>query len=60
MSGRDVRKLFEQAGWTMARQKGSHCQMKSPTGEMETIPMNRELKKGLERKLLKRLRDGKK
>lgn len=55
MSGKEMRKLFEQAGWVVIRQKGSHSQMRSASGEMETIPMHRELKKGLERALLKRL-----
>ena len=59
MSGRAMLKLFEASGWTLIRQKGSHCQMRNPSGAMETIPLHRELKKGLERKLLKRLRSEK-
>lgn len=55
LSGREMRRLFEQNGWTELRQKGSHVVM-GKGNERETIPMHRELKKGLERKLLKRLK----
>jgi predicted RNA binding protein YcfA (HicA-like mRNA interferase family) len=54
MSGIQMRRLFEQQGWTLLRQKGSHVIMGK--GDLrETIPMHKELKKGLERALLKRL-----
>jgi predicted RNA binding protein YcfA (HicA-like mRNA interferase family) len=47
-------RLFEQRGWEILRQKGSHVQM-GKGNERETIPTHRELKTGLEQKLLKRL-----
>ncbi len=47
-------KLFEASGWAILRQKGSHVQMGKGT-QRETIPLHRELKKGLEQKLRKRL-----
>ncbi|MCB1326639.1 MAG: type II toxin-antitoxin system HicA family toxin [Spirochaetales bacterium] len=45
---------FEKAGWVTIRRKGSHVII-AKGAERETIPMHRELKKGLERHLLKRL-----
>lgn len=47
-------RLYEQAGWFILRQKGSHIIIGKGL-ERETIPMHRELKKGLEKSLLKRL-----
>lgn len=54
MSGREMLRLFEKAGWTRLRQKGSHVQM-IKNGQHETIPMHKELGKGTEHKLLKTL-----
>ena len=54
LSGKEMVRLYEENGWAILRQKGSHLQVGKGT-ERETIPMHRELKKGLERKLLKRL-----
>lgn len=55
MSGKEMLRLFENKGWKVARQKGSHVIVQK-TGELpETIPMHKELKKGLEQRLLKRL-----
>jgi predicted RNA binding protein YcfA (HicA-like mRNA interferase family) len=48
-------KLYEGAGWQVLRQNGSHVII-GKGQQRETIPMHRELKRGLERKLLKRLR----
>lgn len=47
-------RLYEIHGWVILRQRGSHVQM-GRGNERETVPMHRELGKGLERKLLKRL-----
>ncbi len=47
-------RLFEERGWIVLRQKGSHVIL-GKGSERETIPMHRELKRGLEQKLLKRL-----
>jgi len=55
LSGQEMLRLYEQQGWTVLRKKGSHVQM-GKGNERETIPMHKELKKGLERKLLKRIR----
>lgn len=55
MSGDEMKKLYIKNGWVELRQKGSHVQMgKGPL--RETIPMHKELGKGLEHKLLKKLR----
>lgn len=55
MSGEEMLKLYLKHGWNKIRQKGSHVIVKKE-GEMpETIPMHKELKKGLEAKLLKKL-----
>jgi predicted RNA binding protein YcfA (HicA-like mRNA interferase family) len=55
ISGKEMRRLYERAGWTALRQSGSHVIMGKGT-DRETIPMHKELKRGLERKLLKRIK----
>jgi len=54
ISGKEMKKLYEQHGWRELRQSGSHVIM-GKNENRETIPMHRELKKGLERALIKRL-----
>jgi len=55
LSGKEMVRLYEKHGWFVLWQTGSHVRMgKGP--ERETIPMHRELKKGTEHSLLKRLR----
>jgi len=55
ISGKEMLKRYLNAGWIILRQAGSHMIVGKGV-ERETIPMHRELKKGLESKLLKRLR----
>ncbi|MCK5685937.1 type II toxin-antitoxin system HicA family toxin [bacterium] len=55
MSGKEMLKLFKKKGWIILRQKGSHVTISNGL-EKETIPMHREIKKGLEKKLLKVLK----
>ena len=55
MSVQEMLALFESRGWYKARQKGSHVIVKKLGEKPETIPMHKELKKGLEVALLKRL-----
>lgn len=55
MSGKEMLRLFEKMGWRQVRQKGSHVIVQKDGEKSETIPMHKELKKGLERALLKRL-----
>jgi len=55
ISGKDLLKLFLQEGWVILRQKGSHI-IVGKGSLRETIPQHRELKKGLENSLRKRLK----
>lgn len=54
LSGKEMQRKFEKAGWKKIRQNGSHV-IVAKGEERETIPMHKELGKGLERHLLKRL-----
>jgi predicted RNA binding protein YcfA (HicA-like mRNA interferase family) len=56
ISGKEMVRLFLERGWIILRQKGSHLHMGK--GAMrETIPLHRELKRGLKRALRKRLEE---
>jgi len=55
LSGKEMLKLYENAGWRRIRQKGSHAVMKK-ADKTEVIPIHsKERGKGTEKKLLKRL-----
>jgi len=54
LSGKEMLKLYEKQGWKRLRQKGSNV-IVGKGDNRETIPMHKELKRGLEAKLLKRL-----
>ena len=56
ISGKEMLNRYLQNGWTVLRQKGSHVTL-GKGSDRETIPVhsNRDLGKGLERKLLKKL-----
>jgi len=56
-NGEEVLKLFKKAGWSVMARKGSHVKM-GKGSLRETIPMHKELAKGLEQYLLKRLEKG--
>jgi predicted RNA binding protein YcfA (HicA-like mRNA interferase family) len=57
LSGKEMLNRFKKDGWEILHQTGSHVQIQK--GNLhETIPMHKELKKGTEHKLLKRLRGG--
>lgn len=56
LSGKEMLKLFKKEGWVELRQSGSHV-IVGKLQLRETIPMHKELKKGLEQKLLKRLKE---
>jgi len=58
LSGKEMLKRYLQAGWQVVTQRGSHVKVGKGT-QRETIPMQKELKKGLEQKLLKRLESAK-
>jgi predicted RNA binding protein YcfA (HicA-like mRNA interferase family) len=55
VSGKEMLKLFRKAGWKILRSKGSYVVIGKDSAR-ETIPMHKELKKGLELYLLKRLK----
>jgi predicted RNA binding protein YcfA (HicA-like mRNA interferase family) len=48
MSGKEMLKRFKAQGWVELRQKGSHV-IVGKLDQRETIPLHKELKKGLER-----------
>ena len=52
ISGKQMLKRFQKASWVIVSRKGSHVKVGKGS---ETIPMHKELKKGLESKLLKRI-----
>jgi predicted RNA binding protein YcfA (HicA-like mRNA interferase family) len=55
-SGAEMLRLFQKAGWSILSQRGSHVKV-GKNGRREIIPMHRELKRGLEQSLLKRLKN---
>jgi predicted RNA binding protein YcfA (HicA-like mRNA interferase family) len=54
LSGRQVASAFERAGWSVARQRGSHIIMTNPT-EMATlsVPDHKEVARGTLRALIR-------
>ncbi len=58
ISGKEMLRLFLAKGWKKLRQSGSHVFL-AKGEKRETIPVhgNKDLKKGLEKKLLKRLEE---
>ncbi len=54
MSGKEMIRLYEQHGWVQVRQNGSHIRMRKGS-LVETIPLHKELRKGTEHALLKKL-----
>ncbi|MGB9792989.1 MAG: type II toxin-antitoxin system HicA family toxin [Thermacetogeniaceae bacterium] len=54
-SGEDAIRAFEKAGWRVARQKGSHVSLVKPgTPVILTVPLHRELDRGLLRALIRK------
>jgi predicted RNA binding protein YcfA (HicA-like mRNA interferase family) len=52
-SGNDAIRAFAKVGWVQDRQKGSHVTMKrADSTTVLTVPLHRELGKGLLRKLI--------
>lgn len=58
ISGREMPRMYLQKGWEIIRKNGSHVMVRKGD-KNETIPVhgNTDLKKGLEKKLLKRLEE---
>jgi predicted RNA binding protein YcfA (HicA-like mRNA interferase family) len=47
LSGQNLVKALERAGWQMVRQRGSHVRMKHHDRRVSlTVPLHRELKRG--------------
>lgn len=57
ISGKDIIKFFIKVGWGELRQKGSHVIMGKGSKRI-SIPLHKELSKGLERHLRKVLKEG--
>ena len=57
LSGKEMLALYEKQNWVVLRKKGSHV-IVGKRNLRQTIPMHKELKIGLERKLLKALKEG--
>lgn len=54
-SGEEAIRAFEKASWRVARQKGSHVSMVKPgTPVILTVPLHRELDRGLLRALIRK------
>jgi predicted RNA binding protein YcfA (HicA-like mRNA interferase family) len=53
-SGKELKKLFEKRGWVFSHQSGSHLVLKKD-GFHVSIPNHKELSKGLEMFLRKKL-----
>jgi predicted RNA binding protein YcfA (HicA-like mRNA interferase family) len=54
ISGKEMLRRYQKAGWRVVGRRGSHVKV-GKQHLREIIPMHKELKKGLEQKLLKRL-----
>lgn len=54
LTGKEMLKLLKKYGWKVERQEGSHCQL-FKNGKRITVPIhsNKDLKKGLEQRILK-------
>ena len=57
LSGKEMLALYIKAGWQKISTKGSHVKV-GKGSQRQIIPLHKELKKGLESKLLKKLKVG--
>jgi predicted RNA binding protein YcfA (HicA-like mRNA interferase family) len=60
VSGKEMLKRFLKNGWIILRKRSSHIQVHKKGKRKilnETIPLHKELKKGLEKYLLKRMKE---
>jgi predicted RNA binding protein YcfA (HicA-like mRNA interferase family) len=56
LSGKEMVRLYEKAGWVFLRQKGSHAWMEKGKN-FASIPMHKEIATGTEHSLLKKLKE---
>ena len=54
IKGRDAVKAFVRVGGKVRKGKGDHINIKMPNGQLITIPVNKELKIGLLKSVIKR------
>jgi predicted RNA binding protein YcfA (HicA-like mRNA interferase family) len=53
VSGAQLVRALEKAGWEVARQRGSHVRLRHPERRAQlTVPLHRELKRGTLRGIL--------
>ncbi len=58
MTGKQMKRLFEENGWTLDRVKGSHhIMVKGENTESIPIHGSKDMKSGMEKALLKRLKE---
>jgi len=53
LSGEDVQRALEKAGFKKVSQKGSHVKLKHPDGRVVIVPMHRQLATGTLRSILR-------
>ena len=53
VSGRRTVRALQKAGWVKARQRGSHAVLTKPGRRPITVPLHRELDRGLLRDLIR-------
>jgi predicted RNA binding protein YcfA (HicA-like mRNA interferase family) len=53
ISGEQVKKALERAGFVKVSQKGSHVKLKHADGRIVIVPMHHELKKGTLKSVLR-------
>ncbi len=54
-SGQEAIRAFQQAGWAVDRQRGSHVSLTKPGNPVVlTVPLHREIDRGLLRALIRR------
>ena len=49
----DVLRALRHAGFEMIRRRGSHVRLKHPDGRVVTVPMHKEIGRGLLRKIIR-------
>lgn len=57
LSGKEMLQKYKKAGWEVLRHRGTSHVIVGKAALRESIPLHKELKKGLEAKLLKRLKE---
>ncbi|SFM81002.1 type II toxin-antitoxin system HicA family toxin [Thermodesulforhabdus norvegica] len=53
LSSEDVLRALKEAGFEITRQRGSHVRLKHRDGRVVTVPMHKEIGRGLLRKIIR-------